>query len=370
MIDIIVERQDSNSDDFLLAQWLFEEGATVPKGAVVCLAETQKTVIEVEAPQTGILVRGLAEGLRGSFHKTIGAIASDPGEAARWKDQAATARSAAEVPASRKARHLAERHGLDLSDIPSEGILSEHDVESYLRAKGLLPQPWGHPGDLAKARRRVLVIGAGLGAMQVVDILLNQPDVEVAGCLDDDESLMDIRVLGAPVLGPTGSVGDLWRKGAFDEAIVAVSNDVGIRRRLFEACKVHGIPMANAIDPTARIQRGALLGEGNVLCAHVHVGVGARLGDNNFLSAYSSAEHHTRWGSHISTGPSCVTSALVEVGDQVRMGTGVFLEPGASLGEGSVVASGSIFGGHLPAGHILKTTTRAQMSPLRKDKSR
>lgn len=364
IIAIEVARQDSNSEDFLLVSWLMPDLSQVRKGQVVCLAETQKTVIEVEAPCDGVLVQLLPESHRGRFNAPVAAVGKDEPECLGWRDSMRSAPAKSEVAATRKAKSLAERHGIDLAEIVAQGIVGEKEVEDHLRAKGLLGNSWGHPGDLASPRRRVLVIGAGLGAMQAVDILLNDPLVEVVGCLDDDTSLAAVRILGAPVLGTVSIVGELWKRGAFDQAVVAVSNDVHIRRRLFLACKEHGIPMANAIDPTARIQRGAKLGEGNVICAHCHVGVGASLGDNNFLSAYCSAEHHTRWGSHISTGPGCLTSALVEVGDLVRLGTGIFLEPGASLGEGSVVASGAVFGGHLKPGHILKVSTRTQAIPL------
>lgn len=366
MNEIVVERQDSNSEDFLLAQWLMEDGAEVGPGTVVCVVETQKTVLEVSVWTPGVLVRLVDAGKRARFNQTIGAVVADAAEARGVREsKAAEAPPCDEsVSATRKARQLAERHRIDLADVPADGIVGEREVLAYLEKRGIVEKGADRPGELPTGSTRVLVIGAGLGAMQVVDILLSDPTIEVAGCVDDDVSLRDVRIFGVPVLGSVSDLERLWNERRFEKAIVSVSHDVSIRRRLFETCKALGIPMANAIDPSSRIQRGAVLGEGNVVCAHCQVGVAAVLGDNNFLSAYNNVEHHNRWGSHISTGPGCLTSSRVRVGDMARLGTGIHLEPGATIGEGAVVASGTVFGGHLPARHILKTTVRVQIEPI------
>lgn len=68
-------------------------------------------------------------------------------------------------------------------------------------------------------------------------------------------------------------------------------------------------------------------GTGNVVCTFCHFGVDTVVGDNNFLSAFSSSDHRNRLGSDISTGPTCATSGLVVVGDCVRLGTGIYVEP-------------------------------------------
>ena len=97
------------------------------------------------------------------------------------------------------------------------------------------------------------------------------------------------------------------------------------------------------------------LGDGNVICALCHFGVGTRVGDNNFFSAYNSFDHHNVLGSDISTGPGCMTSGLVRIGDGVRLGTGIFVEPHVELGDGVQVASGAVIVTSVPAGHAVKT---------------
>jgi acetyltransferase-like isoleucine patch superfamily enzyme len=139
-----------------------------------------------------------------------------------------------------------------------------------------------------------------------------------------------------------------------DAVIIAISTSVPARARLREALAANSIPLVNAIDPTVRIAHGVTFGTGNVVCAFCHFGVGTVVGDNNFLSAYNSYDHHNQLGSDISTGPACTTSGLVEVGDRVRLGTGIQIEPYVKLGDDVQVASGSVIVASVPAGHVVK----------------
>jgi hypothetical protein len=112
----------------------------------------------------------------------------------------------------------------------------------------------------------------------------------------------------------------LVAENRFDSVVIAISTSVPARTRFRELCGELGIPLANAIDPSARIAAEVELGAGNVVCAFCHFGVGTRIGDNNFLSAYNSFDHRNVVGTDISTGPGCMTSGLVRIGDRARLG--------------------------------------------------
>jgi acetyltransferase-like isoleucine patch superfamily enzyme len=57
----------------------------------------------------------------------------------------------------------------------------------------------------------------------------------------------------------------------------------------------------------------------------------------------------------ISTGPGCLTSGRARLGNRVRLGTGIFMEPGLELGDDVQVASGSVILRSVPADHAVKT---------------
>jgi len=45
-------------------------------------------------------------------------------------------------------------------------------------------------------------------------------------------------------------------------------------------------------------------------------------------------------------------SGTVSIGDQVKFGTGIFIEPGVKVGNQSIVSSGCIVTKHIPEKHI------------------
>jgi acetyltransferase-like isoleucine patch superfamily enzyme len=209
---------------------------------------------------------------------------------------------------------------------------------------------------------RVAVIGAGLGATQVIDIFAHATAAsapfgrrqQAVAIVDDDPQRWGDHIQGVPVVGGTWQLEELLAAGCFDSAVIAVGTSVAARARLRELCGDLGIPLTNAIDPTARICTGVQLGRGNIVCGFCHFGVGTRVGDNNFFSAYNSFDHHSVLGSDISTGPGCMTSGVVHIGDRVRLGTGIFVEPHVEIGDGAQVASGAVIVTSVPAGHAVK----------------
>lgn len=364
MIAIVIPQLDANSESALLVRWEVDDGAEVRKGDLLCSVETSKALYDVEAEGEGIVVRLREEGEQVDFNTAIGYIAAD-------SDQAMQARSngiagsgggdGPEVSATKKARELAARHGVDLVSLGVEGIITEEDVMESLKLQGGAPAERLRPGTLPAAEKRVVVIGAGYGAMQVIDILLNQRDVRVIGCLDDDPLLHGVEIFGVPVLGGTGKLEELFRSGICDHAIVAISTSIPVRRKFHRICVELGLPMANAIDPGVRINRGVVLGAGNIICSGCHLGVAARLGDNNFISAHNSIDHHNAWGSHITTGPAVATSGAVTVGDGVKFGTGIFIQPNLTIGADATIASGAIIIHNIPANSIVRTRIQTEV---------
>jgi sugar O-acyltransferase (sialic acid O-acetyltransferase NeuD family) len=373
MQPVIVPTTDVNSETAIIVEWRVPDGGTVRHGEVVAEVETSKSVIEVEAPADGLIVHGAREGAEVSLDAPIAQIAASEDEVEAWRASEATkaeeaAAAQGDYRATRGAQELAERHGIDLAALDKKGLITSRDVETAIAAEqtvdvSSLPPPL----DGEQGRRRVLLIGGGLGATQVLDILCHDREQSVVGIVDDDRERWGDDVAGVPVVGGTDRLEDLFVGGTYDAAIITISTSVPARSRLRELCAKLDIPLTNAIDPTARLATDVELGSGNVICAFCHLGVGTVVGDNNFLSAYNSFDHHSTIGHDSSTGPGCMTSGLVTIGDRVRLGTGIFVEPKVSLGHDVVVASGSVIVTSVPDNHVVKARSgRNVVSPRRR----
>ena len=57
MLEIVLTREDANTEYALLAEWLVEDRAEVTAGQAVCVVETTKATVEVEAPGAGTIVQ-------------------------------------------------------------------------------------------------------------------------------------------------------------------------------------------------------------------------------------------------------------------------------------------------------------------------
>lgn len=360
MKPILIPTTDVNSDEGVVVEWFADDREWVERDHPLVEVETSKAVLEVAAPAAGYLLRSAPVGARVSITDAVGALfdsEEDLKEYERQQQVAAEAAAAAPatVRASVKAMQRAEELGVDLGSLHGEGLITVKDVE----AAAALARPdystMPKPLDAEPGTQRIILIGAGLGATQVIDILRDSPSQKVVAIVDDTPAKWAEDVYDVPVVGGSDRLTEFFAAGAFDAAIVAISTSVPVRRMFRERLAQAGIPLANAIDRTARIAADAVLGDGNVICAFCQIGTSARIGDNNFFSAYNSYDHHNVLGSDISTGPSVQTSGCVTIGDRVRLGTGIVIEPHVHIGDDVQVASGATILRSVPADHVVKT---------------
>ena len=108
------------------------------------------------------------------------------------------------------------------------------------------------------------------------------------------------------------------------------------------------------------------LGSGNIILPMCHIGPEAHIGNDCFLTAKTSIEHHNIIGSHCTFGPGVMFSGSVEVGDCVKFAAGVYAEPLVNVGKNSIIASGVILTKNVPENTIVRFQQNIQFV----DKSR
>lgn len=353
--DIRVPREDANDDSAVLVKWLVEDGQEVQAGQTICEMETTKTVFAVVAPATGRVQRLVEQGQE----IEVGAPLARLLQAGESPQEETVQRDSGGPRLTREAERYAAEHQLEVSALKKRGIVTLTDLQAMVAPAR--PNVW----DRLPRQKRVLLMGAGSVAWQAADILLHDYSRTVIGCLDDSPSTWGRDVLGAPVLGAISDLERLWQEQKFDEAVVAMGNNrIDLRRGWYERCRALEIPLANVIDPSARLNSGVELGQGNLLLSFVHVGVGACLGDNNFIAAHSSIDHHCQLGSHVFMGPGCLLSGLVTVGDETLFGSGVVVQPSLRIGTGCRLSSGAVVIRDVPDRHAVKCSFEQTVTPI------
>jgi acetyltransferase-like isoleucine patch superfamily enzyme/glycine cleavage system H lipoate-binding protein len=150
MLEIVLTREDANTEYALLAEWLVEDRAEVEPGQPVCVVETTKATVEVESPGAGTVVQLYADGVEVELGTVIAYVAESAGELAQI-DAARPGAAVAETPApserkaTRKALELAARHDVDLAAIEKRGFITEKDVEALIARRTAEAPPAARP---------------------------------------------------------------------------------------------------------------------------------------------------------------------------------------------------------------------------------
>lgn len=363
VIAVTIPTTDVNSESAIVVQWYVEDRAEVAGGDALVEIETSKSILDVTAPDGGVLLRLFDEGVQVKIDEPLGYLFDSVAALERFqRERAHTAQATRDDHTGRvtaPARKRAAELGVDIDEVArsTAELVTAKLVDAFALRAGApaagvdLPDPLSAPPGVS----RLVIIGAALGATQALDILIHDETQEAVALVDDDPARFGEVIEGVPVVGNTDRALELFRSGAFDAALITVGTSVPARTRLRQRCDQAGLPLANVIDPTVRIGSGVRMGNGNLICANCHFGTGTVVGDNNFISAYNSFDHHSELGSDIATGPGCMTSGLVKVGDRCRFGTGVFIEPYVVIGAGVQIASGAVIRASVPADHAVKT---------------
>jgi UDP-perosamine 4-acetyltransferase len=198
-------------------------------------------------------------------------------------------------------------------------------------------------------RERIVIVGAGGHAREVMEILLScqrvGEDVEPIGFVDDGSSVSET-LNGLPVLGNLE-----WLEG-IDRANLGVICAVGTPSVCFtlaERVRTSGFRVANAIAPTAWIATSAKVGEGVMIFPNVVVNANAVIGDHVSLNVGSSVSHDSRVGPFCSVGPGARLAGNVILGARCFVGMGANVVHGVSIGDGCVIGAGSVVLQDLPA---------------------
>jgi UDP-perosamine 4-acetyltransferase len=223
-------------------------------------------------------------------------------------------------------------------------------------------------------RERIVIVGAGGHAREVMEILLSCQrvgvDVEPIGFVDDGSEGPET-LNGFPVLG------DLTRLDGMDRADLGVICAVGtpsVCFTLVERVRALGFRVTSAIAPTAWIATSARVGEGVMIFPNVVVNANAVIGDHVSLNVGSSVSHDSQVGPFCSVGPGARLAGNVTLGARCFVGMGANIVHGVSIGDGCVIGAGSVVLHDLPAavtavGVPARITGPASESPMARARS-
>jgi acetyltransferase-like isoleucine patch superfamily enzyme/glycine cleavage system H lipoate-binding protein len=407
VLEIVLTREDANTEYALLAEWLVEDRSDVAAGQPVCVVETTKATVEVESPGAGTIVQLYGEEVEVELGKTIAYVAESAEELASIDAKAekpAPKAAAGERKATRKAVELADLHGVDLAEIDKRGFITEKDVEAVIAARKAAAAPTASPmlaGVSAEGVSLPATFELDESDGQLDPAFLEGLDHEALRALSSGDKITSLRDAGARigdgvelgdgslVAAPRIVLEDGVRLGpratVVCEEVVAIGEltqfgaDLELRcRRAFLGAGIWGgrsvrIGGGGHRDPWATLAIGDLAFVGDE--AFVNVCRPVLIGREVFLTMRSLIVTHNVGHSVLEGFENRFAPVVLE--DRSQVGLGAVLYAGARIGREAIVASNSYVVGDIPEGafaigvpakptgsssHKLSDTRRAELA--------
>ena len=378
MLEIVLTREDANTEYALLAEWLVADRSEVETGQAVVVIETTKATVEIEAPGAGTIVQLFEDGVEVELGKTIARIAETAEELASLDSGAekpAPKREDGERKATRKAVELAERHGVDLALIDKRGFITEKDVEELVaRATSGSAGPLAGVSTDGVSLPSSFGLDEGVGALEPAFLESLRSDPDAFRTLAPDEKVRALRDHGASVgegvvLGdgtlvaaPRVVLEDGVRIGPGStvrcEEVVAIGEltqfGAGLELTCRQAFLGAGVWGGRSVrfgggghrDPWAVLAVGDLAFVGDEVFVNVCRPV--LVGREVFLTMRSLIVTHNIGHSVLEGFENKFAPVVLEDRSQVGLGTVIYA--GCRIGAEAIVASSSYVVGDIPAG--------------------
>lgn len=193
-------------------------------------------------------------------------------------------------------------------------------------------------------RRRVVVLGGGGHARVCVDLLRQDPELEVVGIVGGGPGPLD----GVPFLGGDDALPHLRDEG-IRCAFVAVGDN---RRRLelMTMCGELGFEFVNARSPTAVVSRFAAVGVGVALMPGAIVNAGSVIGSGCIINTNAGVDHDCVLADVVHVAPGSTIAGNVVIGTGAFLGAGTVVIPTRRIGEWATTGAGAVVIHDIPSG--------------------
>lgn len=339
---------NANEEEVEVVEVMVRSGDPVEKGQLLCVLESTKAAVELEAPHSGFVRKlQIESGDRVAVGDLICAITETADESVELPTQKPPPRRDGRFQVTRRASALIEQYGLDADEIGHQGILTEQDVLQFLQRDGRdLRSPKDRPEARSlrledSSRAAVVIYGAGGHARVIIDLIREgHRDLHIAGIVDDGRQRPD-EVFGVPIVGDSNHLVELRERGVEMAALgVGAVTHNALRAELCERLRKLDFSLPNLIHPRATVEPSVRMGRGNQIFSGAVVSSNVELGDHTIVNSNAVISHDCRIGDHAHITPGALLAGGVEVGPRSVIGMGATVYLGVQIGGDVVIENG------------------------------
>ncbi|MFC2053916.1 NeuD/PglB/VioB family sugar acetyltransferase [Chloroflexota bacterium] len=376
---VLIPLLNPNEQEVVIAALHVIERQPVARGEVICTIETTKSAADIEAERDGFVVN-----LRYNQGDTTlaGNILCYLADSQTWtppndtvvsieagvRDQASP-QSRNDLPdglrITKPALRLANKHGLDLGELPNNRLVTEKDVHNILKERQPTHDPYRKELSMdeysfpqkAINSQAIIVYGGGGHGKALVDLLRALRIYRIVGIVDDGIDSNET-IMGIPVLGGGEILNELHKKGV-RQAINAVGGigDMSIRSKVFQQLAVASFVCPAVAHPTAFVEPSASLSGGCQIFPHAYVGSESFVGYGAIVNTGAIVSHGCILDDYANISPGAILAGNVHIGKSTLIGMGVTVNLGVTIGIGARVGNGSTIKTDVPDNGIVRAGT-------------
>lgn len=191
-----------------------------------------------------------------------------------------------------------------------------------------------------KKNKKILIFGSS-GHAKVITEILEEQNFEIIGYFDSFAAVGS-KVLNYRILGDEYLLSDANKKFKTDQVAIAVGEN-NSRFKVFQKLRKinKNLKFPPIVASSAKVSKGATLGDGVVIMNNVVVNAGGNIGNFVVLNTASVVEHDCIVEDFSSLAPGVLLGGNVRVGQKAFVGMGARIIQNKKIGEGSVIGAGA-----------------------------
>jgi len=194
----------------------------------------------------------------------------------------------------------------------------------------------------------IVLIGGGNQAHYTIDIIEKENKYNIIGIIDSVQEIGSIR-FGYPILGRQEQLEELIKKHKIQAGIITIGDNWS-RYNVFKqvVSLIPDFKFVNAIHPSVVIGSTTQLGVGIVAMAGCIFNPKAVIGDFTFFATGAQIEHDCEINDFSSVSAGSIMGGYVKIGRFSAITLGVTIMDRLTIGNNTVVGSGSLVTKSLP----------------------
>lgn len=190
-------------------------------------------------------------------------------------------------------------------------------------------------------KEKLIIIGAGGHARSVIDILLQNSDYKIIGCIDNQyPKIKNVpKMDDIPIIGCDDMLQEIFDSN-IKKVFVAIGNNK-IRAEIYKHVKQIGYTVIKVISKNAFISSKVQIGNGTCIMAGAVININTQIGENCIINTNCSLDHDCLIGDHCHIAPGVTISGTTSIGDFTQIGTGACIIDGITIGSNSFVGAGA-----------------------------